>query len=791
MIKNNQIQQIRKEKQGNTLSVFLLLSFLLSCMSPLFSQSVTDSVHVAHYSVHLSVLDFDGKHVDGYAQLKIVPRMQNLTTFALDLAAFDVDSVKIDQETASFQRQTDKVILDVASTYQLGDTLEVGIYYQGVPEKDPRWGGFYFSGTYAFNMGVAMTRIPHNYGRCWYPCLDVFTDKSTYDFHITTSANNMAVCGGMLTDTTHTADGSIIWHWQLTQPVPTYLTSFAVGEYAHYSDMYQGLERNIPIDIYVPQNRLTHVSGSFANLKSILRYFENSFGAYKFDRIGYVGVNFNSGAMEHATSIAYPNTAIDGTLNSESLWIHELSHSWFGNLLTCEKAEEMWINEGFARYCEILGKEHLYETDGYSSRAKESYRSLHRSVLKNTHTTDGGYFALNAIPLEITYGSTSYDKGALIVHNLRHYLGDSQFYALMTEMLDEYAFSNISSEDFFQFLTRKSGLPMEDFYDAWVAQPGFLHFNMDSIIQTGNTDEYAVYVKQKLHHAENYGQNQKIDLTFFSTNQEEYTTTVRVSGETEHITIQIPFQPVFGVVDFHEKMSDAIVDYQEKLTTTGVKTFTDAFARVNIRQIEDSTFFRIEHHLVAPDPVRVENPDIYRISDNHYWRVLYFPKAGFDPELQFRYLTGGSTGLDADLFQGYEFEDLVLLYRKDAGEDWRIVNFSKSGNSSFSGYLIAAHSAPGEYCLAMGNSALKTDSYKGDNIFIKPNPANQQLEYSVALKKSATYLEIKDMNGRMILRKSINGNNGTLDVSSLSNGNYVLIFGNTKEKVSTKFVKNK
>lgn len=767
-------------------------AFILTTLSifRLSAQSISDSLHVAHYDITISILDFEEKSVEGAALLSIVPLLPDLQNITVDLAVFDVDSVRLNQQSVNFQRLSEKISITLPSPLIQGDTLTLEVFYRGIPERDPRWGGFYFSGEYAFNMGVAMTRIPHNYGRCWYPCLDVFTDKSTYSFHVTTSPEKMAVCSGIFSDTTHTHNGNITWHWALNQPVPTYLTSVAVGEYAHYSDTYHGVERDIPIDIYVPQNRFSQVNGSFENLKAILRYFENSFGVYQFDRIGYVGVNFNSGAMEHATNIAYPNAAIDGTLNNESLLIHELSHSWFGNLMTCEKAEEMWINEGFARYCEILAEEFLYNTDGENSRAKQTYRELHRSTLKDAHRYDGGYFALNAIPQSVTYGSTTYDKGALIVHNLRHYLGDQQFYTLMREMIEEYAFQNISSADFFHFLTVKSGLPLNDFLQAWIAQPGLLHFSIDSITRNGNSNDYQVYIKQKLHHAHYFGNNQKIELTFFSDSQEEMTTSVTVSGENDCITVTIPFFPAFGIVDFHEKMSDATVDYQEELTTTGVLNFPEAYSRIDIQRIERPTFFRMEHHVVAPDPLQSPNEEIYRISNNHYWRVLYFPEDDFEVELQFKYGTGGNYALDVELFQGYELNDLVLLYRKDASEDWRIVHFDRTGATTIGGYIIPKNARTGEYCLAMGNSALEIKELKGNNLIIKPNPSEEYIEYSISGNFTAKTMEIIDMTGKSMYKTTLNENSGKIDIHFLSSGNYIICFANGKEKVSAKFVKN-
>ena len=72
------------------------------------------------------------------------------------------------------------------------------------------------------------------------------------------------------------------------------------------------------------------------NLSKALQFFESKFSDYPFERAGYVMVPFSGGAMEHATCITYPLFGVDGTLNYETLMAHELSHMWWGNMVTCE-----------------------------------------------------------------------------------------------------------------------------------------------------------------------------------------------------------------------------------------------------------------------------------------------------------------------------------------------------------------------------------------------------------------------------------------------------------------------
>ena len=356
-----------------------------------FAQQRTDSVHVAHYDINLSVVDFTTKVIDGYTDLTVVAKVGNLSQIRLDLMALTTDSVKVNQQPATFSHIWQSLLVNVP-TMQSGDTATVRVYYHGVPAHDDYFGGFYFTGGYAYNVGVALSDIPHSYGRCWYPCLDEFTDKSSYGFHIRTQSNHKAVCNGLLTDSLTLADSTRLWTWQLDEMIPAYLVSMAVGDYLCYADTFQGMQATIPIQIYAAPNIYPNIPASFANLKEVLRQDEAHFGPYRWPRVGYVCVGMTGGAMEHATNIALPNAAVNGTLAYETTIMHELFHHWFGDLITCERPEEMWINEGFADYSEALLMEWLYTTEIYNTYA-DYIRDEHINTLQNLAKQDGGLYA--------------------------------------------------------------------------------------------------------------------------------------------------------------------------------------------------------------------------------------------------------------------------------------------------------------------------------------------------------------------------------------------------------------
>jgi aminopeptidase N len=754
------------------LGIILLSGLTIASLS---AQDRSDTIHVAHYDISLTVMDFTTHNIVGETQLTVVAKMPNLSQVVLDLLALTTDSVKVNGSPASFQHQGERLAITVP-TMQTGDTVLVTVYYHGVPTKDAGWGGFYFSGQYAYTMGVAFQSQPHSYGRCWYPCMDVFTDKSSYTTRVRTESHKMAVCDGMLTDVQTLADSSKVWTWELEEPIPTYLSSMAVGEYQAYEDTFHGQEAIIPIVIYAQPPQYANVGASFAYLKDILRMYEELFGPYRWPRVGYVGVNFSSGAMEHATNIAYPKSFMTGTDTYVTLYGHELFHHWFGDLITCERAEEMWINEGFASFAEplIMGLVHQNDgTDGY----RDYLRDMHHSTLMNIEKNDGGHYALDNVPQEVTYGTHSYDKGALVIHTLRSYLGDSLFFGGLRALLDHFAWQNVNSQEFFSYLSQVTGVNLTDFYEGWVHQPGFPQFAIDSLRPlSGN--QYEVFVQQKLFGATHYINSNKLDLTFVSPTRELYTIRdVPFSGQYGSAVVTIPFIPVFGMIDYDERIMDATIDYTATLGNGESVSWADASCNAKIEAAADSVLVRVEHHYVAPDMPETMPEGLFRISETHYWNVqLAYPQAMAAPEgyLQFQYRRGTVTALDYALMQGYDYNNLKLLYRPTTADAWQIVPTTRTGSPN-AGMMKTEFIRSGQYCLAVGDqTASVEDRLEIPSVIIYPNPVGETMNVWMEYDGRPVKATIVDSAGRAVRTVKLKSGSNNVNVNALSSGAYFL-----------------
>ncbi|MBN2729883.1 MAG: T9SS type A sorting domain-containing protein, partial [Bacteroidales bacterium] len=433
------------------------------------------------------------------------------------------------------------------------------------------------------------------------------------------------------------------------------------------------------------------------------------------------------------------------------------------DLVTCANAEEMWINEGWAVFSEFIFEEIIYGDNA----AKSYIRDKHADVLKKAHFDDGAFYPVCNVPHDVTYGTTVYDKGAMVVHTMRHYMGDSLFFDAVHQYTDTYQFDNITCAEMRDFFGTVSGVDLNDFFDAWVFREGFPHFSVDSFasVQNGSNYDVTVYMKQKLYGCSQYANSNKIELSFMNNQWQEYNVIIEFSGQTGSQTISVPFNPDFIICDKYEKTADAIISYDDYRNTTGSIAYADAFASIDITQYVDSTYFRVEHHWVAPDAVKT-NPNIYRISPNHYWSIdgLIPTGTNFTPQFDYNRIATTSTGMiDTDfLSTSTSVDSLVLAYRRDASDDWAIVPFTKYGNFNI-GKIKTINGQAGEYCLAIGEpgqAAIEEpiDAMNGIDVFPNPSAA-----FSIEINdNSIVEITIVDMQGRTVFRQNIEEGSKTI-----------------------------
>jgi aminopeptidase N len=761
----------------------LIMIFILSGITGSMAQKaaqiepagkfwISDTLDALTYTIYITEFDFTNHEITAHADIEITTKVNGVTEVTLELMELTVDDVSVDgTAVTNFQHTGGIISIPLANPINTSDTILVSVVYHGEPFHE-EWGGFHWSGNYCFNLGVGFVSIPHNLGKTWFPCIDDFHDRAYYTIFATVDEGKDAVCGGILEEIINNGNGTLTYKWTMDQSVPTYLASVAVGDYARWTGIYNGINEDIPIEIWVMPQDSNKVDASFIHLNDILAIFEQSFGPYRWDRIGYVGTAI--GAMEHATSVAYPHFAINGNLQYESLYAHELSHMWFGDNVTCASAEDMWLNEGWAVFCDALFQEVLYGEEQY----KEFIRAKHKQIIQYCHTSsgDGSYFPLNQIPQEYTYAMTAYDRGATIAYTLRGYLGDEVFFDAMAGYNEFFQHNFASSEDMRDFITNHTGIDMTGWFDNWVFHSGTPQFSVDSfnVFPTVNGADVTVYMRQKRHGPYFIGNSNKMELTFMDENWNQYTETMTFDGSAGSSVFNVPFEPQAVYVDLEEKMCDATTDYAETITQTGLYNYGNSFFKLDVQELTDSVFIRIEHHWAPPDTLK--NPvQGLKISPYRYWKFDVIIQEDFNATGVFMY--NKSAFLDDSLILSQN-DSIVILYRPGPAFDWQLVDFTQVGIWSI-GNLYVENLQKGEYTMAVCDDTfvgIKSGPAKKNRGFIiYPNPSNGNFNFGT---NQPGLIQFFDVNGNLLdsMNVSENQQNNSWIAGDLPEGTYFARF---------------
>ena len=371
-------------------------------------------------------------------------------------------------------------------TYNTGDTFSVIVHYSGVPRASGL-AGFMFSG------GVFTLSEPYA-AQTWWPCKDDPADKiDSVRISVTAPANMLVASNGLLVEQIVNPNNSKTFVWKERYPITTYLVSLAVDAYSAFSDSFEYSPGNfMPIEYYVYPSQLTTAQAAFSKIPDMLDSFSRLFGMYPFVQEKYGHAVFPwGGAMEHQTC-----TSIGGVSTSwESTYAHELAHQWYGDLVTCRDWHHIWLNEGFATYCEALWIE-----DYYGDAAFHSYVN---SSLSNSNFT--GSFVPPVYRHDITdpwsiFSWTVYIKGMWVLHMLRHVVGDPIFFQIMHDYPNDpaFAFKTATTEQFRDFCETSSGMELDWFFQQWIYESYYpVYYWGYSHYQQGGQDYLYLVIQQR------------------------------------------------------------------------------------------------------------------------------------------------------------------------------------------------------------------------------------------------------------------------------------------------------
>ncbi len=750
--------------------ILIFIAFLANAKT-----KIGENIDVTHYEIHINEIDFTN-HTLQAQTIVTLTTLSATNAIELELKTLTVSAVtSTDATISNFSQTGDVLTINLASSLAANATASFTITYGGNTFNES-WGGIMWTNGYVCNMGVGFESIPHNLGKCWFPCVDNFTDKATYDVYVTVPNDLTAVCGGNLEGTTDNGDGTKTVHYNVPQEIATYHISFVAGDYVEWTDTYNGMERDIPITVYVKPNQAGLVQGTFVNVKDIANFFENNFGPYPFNRIGYSITSV--GCMEHIDNIGITSGVLTGNTSQEEYVAHEMSHMWFGNKVTCATAEQMWLNEGFAQFCGVFYRSGIYGESDFQQAMSTKINSITKWC-KN----ESNWIPLNNVPQTMTYDNNAvYNRGAVVVNTMMNYIGRETFLEGMRSYLNTYNYSAATSEQLRDALTNATGIDMNGFFDTYVFTAGLPHYGVDLINVTPNGNQYDATVRMTYQHVgpEHVGQNNRVEVTFIDNGGQMQTTLVNWDGSEANQNVTLDINPIAAFADYYNHFLDAKID-KNLTTTTTANLGVEQQLTITVSSVTDSVMLRGEEHFVAPD----NNPNIpgLTLSTRHYWNVLRldFGEANVSGKFTF----SNNANMDGDIIQT-ENDSAVLLYRANINDTWHTIPYTQQGNWKLG--IFTVNDVPtGQYTIGAID---KTQLGMGENIIdtkkmiLTPNPTNYFVKISTKTENS----EILIINslGQTINSFPIYGNDATISVENFPAGiYYVNLLDEKKNIIST------
>ncbi|KWW27699.1 MAG: aminopeptidase N [bacterium P3] len=730
-----------------------LSSLLLACATGLHARQ-TDTVDVLHYELTLQIRPAASPYLTGCADLT-VHQLTADTALRLDLAAATVDSVCVDGQRDLTARYSSPVLTVGTAAIAAGDTFHVTVFYRtdGYTES-MGMGGFHAGSDIGYNLGVALREYPHNLGKAWFPCRDNFTDRATYTLHVNTAAGWTAQCGGTRESVRFDEEGNEHTTWHLPQSIPTYLISVAAAPWNIIERNFDGLYATYPATLGYLHHDSAAVQRAFDNLERVLPRFEACFGPYRWDRIGYMSTPL--GSMEHVNNICLHTEAMASTdETAQSTIAHELSHSWFGNLITCSSAADMWFNEGGASFCEEVAMEAIHADDDPLYH-REYYLKNLEQVLRTCHLDDGGgYRPLYNQPHRYTYGMTTYNKGALMWHSLRGHLGDSLFYAALRTLFDRNAFTSMNGRQVRDSLAAYSGTPLDDFFDFHVYGGGFVDWVVDSLSHRPGT--VTLHLRQRLLGTDTPMRGCRVPVTLIGASGERQTVLMTTDSLTASQSFDLSFRPVHAIVDYDETTARACTSGNMALDHRGVYRRPVAHFNGAVTHCGDSlSWLRVEHHWL---PAEGRMPYGVLRTAKRYWNIIGDLTEGTRLSGVFFYCREAVAGtsyphLDHGFYELAATSDsLRLLYRPDSQAAWQVTEAAQGGTTN-DGQFLVTNLQPGEYTLAVVDTALL--AIRGPQpapelaVSIHPNPSAGDICIDTRDTEPCT-VSISDMAGRRVV----------------------------------------
>jgi len=419
---------------------------------PYFPELGNGGYDVTHYDLALQVVP-NSNFLAGTAIIDATAT-QDLSRFDLDLTGLDISGLMVDGETATSTRNGRELQITPSKPIADGDAFKVSVAYAGNPEPRATTAIPIAVGWIATGDATFVINEPEG-ASTWYPVSDHPSDKATYSFHVNVPDPLVAIANGDATGTTP-HDGTTTYDFEAKEPIASYLTQVAVGDFQVSS---VAGPNGVTIRNAFATPLAADATADFSRTPEMLQLFNDDFGPYPFDVYGALVVNERTQyALETQTLSLFDASFVDGKVDNDGVVAHELAHQWFGDSVTPALWKDVWLNEGFATYSEWLWSEHL---GGPSADAIA--HGVHDALAKDAPVLPGDPGADHLFDEQAVY-----ERPAVMLQAVRKTVGDDAFFTILKTYTSRFAGKNARTQDFVDVANEVSKQDLTSLFDAWL-----------------------------------------------------------------------------------------------------------------------------------------------------------------------------------------------------------------------------------------------------------------------------------------------------------------------------------
>ncbi len=384
----------------------------------------------------------------------------------------------------SWERRGGRLWIDLGGERAVGSEVGVRVSYAGAPRVAPRapWdGGFVWARTPSGAPWIA-TAVQGHGPDVWWPAKDHVSDKpDSVSINIRVPEPLVVATNGALRSVEPHGDGTRTYHWFVSTPISAYNIALNIAPYVEIEAELESVDgMTFPVIFYVLPEDEERGRAFMPEILDHVRFHEKYLGPYPFRADKYGVAQTPHLGMEHQSIIAYGaafnNSAMTGRdWGFDALHHHELSHEWFGNLVTNADWKDMWLHEGFGTYMQALYAEELGGPAQYRAYLDSNRRGFSNAAPvapRDSRTAGEIYF---------DSGSDIYGKGAWVLHTLRYVMGDDAFFRALRRMTyPDPALERVTdggqtrfatTDDFLAIAEEESGRDLDWFFDVYLRQP--------------------------------------------------------------------------------------------------------------------------------------------------------------------------------------------------------------------------------------------------------------------------------------------------------------------------------